>query len=63
MPLDTIEFTDITDYGGAYKCSQPGDMSGEYVMAEVARALRDTRPSNLSTSGPHTGGRINRGGK
>ena len=41
MPLDTIQFKASAECGGAYKCSQPGDMSGEYVRSEVARALHE----------------------
>ena len=39
MPLDTIQFKASAECGGAYKCSAIGDMSGEYVRAEVARAF------------------------
>jgi hypothetical protein len=39
--MKTIRFTASERLGGAYGCSEPGEQSGEYVKAEVARDLHD----------------------
>lgn len=39
--MKTIRFKSSPMYGGAYGCSEPGDQSGEFVPAEVARRLAE----------------------